>query len=122
MEEDAQVESGQDAQWSDRKLCIDENCIGVIGTDGRCKECGTPFESSDKNEHLYEPAPVNDLQKPSRTSPGGEADGNPDSESDLYWEERTLCIDENCIGVIDTDGRCKECGKSCNPAGTENPE
>ena len=27
------------------------------------------------------------------------------------WENRTLCSDGNCIGVIGPDGKCKECGK-----------
>lgn len=31
------------AEWADRRLCSDGNCIGVIGPDGRCNECGKPF-------------------------------------------------------------------------------
>jgi hypothetical protein len=27
------------------------------------------------------------------------------------WENRRLCSDESCIGVIDQDDHCKECGK-----------
>lgn len=26
----------------DRVLCLDDNCIGIIGPDGRCTECGQP--------------------------------------------------------------------------------
>jgi hypothetical protein len=26
------------------------------------------------------------------------------------WEERQLCSDGNCVGVIGPDGRCKVCG------------
>ena len=33
-----------DDDWESRTLCSDENCIGVIGPDGRCKECGKPYE------------------------------------------------------------------------------
>jgi len=33
------------------------------------------------------------------------------SEADLAWENRILCSDESCIGVIGPDGCCKECGK-----------
>ncbi len=33
-----------DIDWGNRTLCADESCIGVIGPDGRCKECGQPFE------------------------------------------------------------------------------
>ncbi len=29
--------------FADRKLCSDGACIGVIGPDGRCKECGKPY-------------------------------------------------------------------------------
>ena len=29
-----------------RELCPDGACVGVIGPDGRCKECGTPAEPS----------------------------------------------------------------------------
>lgn len=32
-----------DSDWENRKLCSDGNCIGVIGADGRCKECGKPY-------------------------------------------------------------------------------
>mgnify|MGYP000054800188 FL=1 len=33
-----------DSDWENRILCRDESCIGVIGADGRCKECGKPYE------------------------------------------------------------------------------
>ena len=33
-----------DNDWDRRILCSDGNCIGVIGPDGRCKECGKPYE------------------------------------------------------------------------------
>jgi len=34
------------------------------------------------------------------------------SSSDNDWESRTLCGDESCIGIIDNNGRCTECGKT----------
>lgn len=34
-----------DLEWEQRTLCSDESCIGVIGPDGLCKECGKPYES-----------------------------------------------------------------------------
>ena len=37
-------ENARDDDWENRILCSDENCIGVIGPDGRCKECGRPYE------------------------------------------------------------------------------
>ncbi len=35
-------ESGEDP-FAERILCSDGTCIGVIGPDGRCKECGKPY-------------------------------------------------------------------------------
>ena len=35
-----------------------------------------------------------------------------DPPSDDGWDNRVLCNDESCIGVIGPDGRCRECGKS----------
>ena len=29
-----------DEEWEKRVLCRDESCIGTIGLDGRCRECG----------------------------------------------------------------------------------
>ena len=34
----------RDDDWENRILCSDESCIGVIGPDGRCKECGKPYQ------------------------------------------------------------------------------
>jgi hypothetical protein len=31
--------------------------------------------------------------------------------ADDSWEERTLCVDESCIGIVGDDGRCNACGK-----------
>jgi len=31
-------------------------------------------------------------------------------ETDLDWENRRLCSDDSCIGIIGADGRCRVCG------------
>ena len=88
--------------WENRILCRDESCIGVIGSDGRCKECGKLFEVPQTG-----------------TSDSAQTDSEPSDETveprtDWAaddWENRTLCSDESCIGVIGPDGRCKECGQ-----------
>lgn len=97
------------SDWDDRRLCSDENCIGVIGPDGRCKECGRPgdpaealAERGSATTHPSE-APVEELPAPPMVAPAGGADED--------WENRRLCSDGNCIGVIGSDGRCRECGK-----------
>jgi hypothetical protein len=91
-----------DGNWVNRILCSDESCIGVIGPDGRCKECGKPYQKpSDEQRDSAQSASVLPADPDERPTP----------RSDDDWENRILCSDESCIGVIGSDGRCKECGK-----------
>ena len=92
-----------DDNWENRMLCSDESCIGVSGPEGRCKECGQACKESpagEINTAQSESAPQEDLDEPPAPQFGDD------------WENRTLCSDESCIGVIGPDGRCKECGKA----------
>jgi hypothetical protein len=118
---DKELESENDEKggaWEERILCGDESCIGIIGPDGRCKECGRPYEgplplpahsypvakSSDDYDAPEDAQTVDDAH--------GEEDGSTGSEgTDKEWQTRKLCRDESCIGVIGPDGRCKECGR-----------
>jgi hypothetical protein len=95
-----------DDDWENRVLCSDESCIGVIGPDGRCKECGKPYEGQLPEEKIEETDSA-----PIENKPQKEPAGDPEHRFDNDWESRTLCSDESCIGVIGPDGRCKECGK-----------
>ena len=97
--------SHSDDDWENRVLCPDESCIGVIGPDGRCKECGQSYEGTPPGE-----------SSETQSASDSEDDDNADEPSqkdfsDTDWENRTLCSDESCIGVIGPNGRCKECGK-----------
>ena len=116
--EDEQGTYQPDTDWDNRILCSDGNCIGVIGPDGHCKECGEKYEGT-----LPETI-VADEESPSegQDEPGASADidAQPQSSADTRlkegteaddWVNRKLCSDGNCIGVIGPDGRCKECGK-----------
>jgi hypothetical protein len=98
-----------------RVLCSDESCIGVIGTDGRCKVCGKPYEG---------PEPIPQREKssagpssPSAEPPGGEQSApgevvlDDDEAGERSPSERECCPDEACIGVIGPDGRCGVCGR-----------
>jgi hypothetical protein len=94
------------SEWENRRLCSDESCIGVIGRDGRCRECGKPGEGGDAGGKAEMPRPEPSSEPFER--PHGPAEtGAPDDE----WENRRLCSDESCIGVIGPDGRCRECGR-----------
>lgn len=106
-----------DIEWEKRTLCSDESCIGVIGPDGCCKECGKPFEEKQIQPHapipsdpdVPEDAPDQNFEAPAREA--SEAAPEDGLNIDEEWENRTLCSDESCIGVIGPDRRCKECGK-----------
>jgi hypothetical protein len=112
-----------DQEWENRVLCSDESCIGTIGPDGRCRECGRlyegalpePTESGTTREAAAEDDGDADV---SGVSPANDNSIEEDSSSitDDEWERRTLCPDESCIGVIGPDGRCRECGRSLGSA------
>jgi hypothetical protein len=101
LKKEEEITNDEDA-WDNRVLCIDESCIGVIGPDGRCKECGKTYKES--------PSAEMDMAQ-SDSVPQKELDEQPTPQFDDSWEKRTLCSDESCIGVVGPDGRCKECGK-----------
>ena len=93
-----------DEDWEKRTLCSDESCIGTIGSDGKCKECGKPDESN-----LPAGGGVKNIRKvvaEERKLVSSEV-----AEYDNDWDKRALCSDEACIGVVGPDGKCKECGK-----------
>jgi len=110
-----------DIEWDSRILCSDGNCIGVIGADGRCKECGKEYEGplpktiaiekedeiEDQDEELA--AEAGEINAPDESPPDESQED--ESPGDDDWENRVLCSDSNCIGVIGPDGKCKECGK-----------
>ena len=108
----AKQKNQADIDWENRTLCIDESCIGVVGPDGRCKECGKTYEG-------FVPPSAAELTAETDTTADDEVadevetDVSEETEKDFddSWENRTLCIDESCIGIIGPDGRCKECGK-----------
>ncbi|VEN72590.1 conserved hypothetical protein [Candidatus Desulfarcum epimagneticum] len=106
-------------EWERRRLCPDGGCIGVIGPDNRCRECGAVSDEpppagiaagAEKDDAPKEPVEKN---RDGETEAGAASDPEKGLEApeDLDWENRCLCPDGHCIGVIGPDGRCRECGK-----------
>jgi hypothetical protein len=96
-----------DKEWQNRKLCSDGNCIGVIGKNGFCSECGR--KSIENGE-----ASPGGFEAETLEAHGDDLSAEPpdaDSAEDSDWENRVLCSDENCIGIMGPDGRCTACGK-----------
>ena len=83
--------------WTERALCPDGACTGVIGADGTCKVCGraAPFWGDERRRGMVtaDPAPTGDLGPPAVDA------------------ERQLCPDGACTGVLGADGACKLCGR-----------
>jgi hypothetical protein len=98
---------------TERRLCPDGTCIGVVGDDGRCRVCGRRDDGAPQAagaalglaEELAGGAPEpGDGADPD--DPHG-PDGLGDDDDD---DDRQLCPNESCIGLIGGDGRCKVCG------------
>jgi hypothetical protein len=100
--------------WTERRLCENGACIGVIGSDGHCKVCGTldaggpeVVQSDDDDELAADDEAGSSVDD---DDDDAEDDDEDDEDSDED-EERTLCPDGACVGVIGADGRCKVCGR-----------
>jgi len=91
--------------WESRILCRDESCIGTIGSDGKCRECGKSCEGELPSGHS---ASGDQAVEPEEQKP---VSSKMNIEPNDDWDQRVLCSDESCIGVIGSDGKCKECGK-----------
>jgi hypothetical protein len=100
-----------DLEWQQRVLCSDGNCIGVIGSDGHCKECGKEYEGSLAEAGLPENEESSAVENSFEKEDPSPDDMPPEAVEQDDWQNRVLCSDGNCIGVIGPDGRCKECGK-----------
>lgn len=97
----------KDEDWDKRVLCSDESCIGTVGPDGKCRECGKAYEGVLPEGHGTEATHFVIAEEPKPAA-------SETVESDDDWGQRVLCSDGACIGVIGSDGKCKECGKPLN--------
>ena len=114
-ERDEAADEADDFDPEARRLCPDDNCIGVIGPDGTCKVCGA--ESPDgpppagaakaAGDGAAEAPEKKDDKKPAaRSIPTGKG-----AASGFDPNDRILCSDDCCTGLIGPDGTCKVCGK-----------
>lgn len=54
LAEAAAEEFGEDYDPGERRACSDGMCIGIIGPDGRCTECGKPADGVPETEETPE--------------------------------------------------------------------
>jgi hypothetical protein len=99
-------------EWDERQLCPDGGCVGVIGSDGTCKVCGrvAPGWGEERQRGLHVPDAA-ELLVPPEPDAAVEAAAVERPAEGGEWDERRLCDDGSCVGVIAADGRCTVCGK-----------
>lgn len=85
----------EDFDEASRQLCPVEQCVGLLDEQGVCSQCGFLPTTLD--------ATVTAVIHSSQV------EGFDDCETE-DWDKRTLCSNENCVGVLDFSGRCGECG------------
>ena len=95
-----------DLEWDERQLCSDDACIGIIGAGNVCTVCGRPGPEGSP----YRERPVS-VSRDAMDDDAAQAQVAADGEAADFDDERELCADDACIGLIGPDGRCKECGK-----------
>ena len=81
----------------DRRLCPDETCIGLLDETDHCKVCGRAADGTAG------------IPPPHEDEPEDEILAAPVSASD-DGDDRRLCPDGTCIGLLDETGHCKVCG------------
>lgn len=121
--------------WDQRRLCADGGCVGVIGADGICKVCGTRDDGAPQVASPAAALALDDEGAAEDDDYDDEEDGDDDEaysdEDDEDYEDdpadgaiaadgvdaadgvaddRELCPDGACVGLIGADRRCKVCG------------
>jgi hypothetical protein len=78
-----------------RELCSDGNCLGIL-VDGTCSVCGRGGAS--ESDTFGRPLAAGGSEEP-----------------DAFDEDRQLCFDGACTGLLNSDGKCRVCGRTSGP-------
>ena len=116
---------------SERRLCPDGSCVGLLDSGGRCAECGrrwgsaasasapSPASASGGKDGLPATTKEPGTREPGTGEPGWTGDAEPDGEARAPGVEpgsgfdahRRLCDDGACVGVVGANGACNVCGR-----------
>jgi hypothetical protein len=134
MSEDVTTHASDEFNPLTRELCPEGTCIGLIGPEGFCKECGRPGRGPGVDPRTQGLRTDDELASEVAGALAGariESDtAGASSERDALaariasdataapedFAERRLCPEGTCIGVIGSDGVCGECGRLAGPA------
>lgn len=96
----------------DRVPCSDDMCVGIIGPNGKCGVCGRPGtpppqRSTPGHPHddLHEEVPGEEAAKP-------EPEPEPERAFAADPDDRVPCLDDMCVGILSSEGKCGTCGKT----------
>ena len=106
---DELAEAGEGFDLDARVLCPDGACIGLVGADGRCRECQTLWPEL---VGAVPPSAENDAKNDS-DAVNNDSDAYVTAENDsenFDPEARELCPDDTCVGIIGPSGVCGTCG------------
>ena len=97
-----------DREFAHRELCPDEMCIGVIGPDGRCKECGRVSPRAVTDPRNLGLTAANAGSRPDELDDlDGDEDADPDElDDDEAWPDSGADEEESEAG--DEDDRDDE--------------
>jgi hypothetical protein len=96
----------------DRRLCIDGGCTGLQDDNGRCKVCGKVDPDARARVRSSVTAAAGGSEHDAAGDAGDDDDaGNGDGDDDDDADDRTLCPDGACTGLLGADGACKVCGR-----------
>src|SRR3978361_802570 len=84
-----------------RRLCPDGSCVGILGRDGQCSECGRAGDPQGGEAGLALAEDALEGVMPAATS-----------VSEGFDPGRKLCDDGACVGVVGDDGKCSVCGRA----------
>lgn len=103
-----------------RRLCPDGSCIGVVGADGRCGECGRAAGGAAEPAGEAAPGASDGWKQEMQEVEDAGSDAGEDAEqlqaapadssADGFDPKRRLCEDGSCVGLVGADGRCNVCG------------
>ncbi len=97
-----------------RTLCPDGACVGVLDARGVCGVCGARGDDAAEDDDADDDDADDDADDDDPDDDDADDDAaNDDADDDD--DQRALCPDGACVGLLDARGTCKVCGLTREP-------
>ncbi|HWE30858.1 MAG TPA: hypothetical protein VHB97_22780 [Polyangia bacterium] len=117
------MSEGEQAFDEGRQLCDDGNCLGVVA-DGKCNVCGMAAAGTSPRDPSTGMTMAGTSPRDPSTGQSSAQNGAGDmvaegghTDDAFDGEDRRLCADGACTGLLGSDGKCKVCGRSSSNSG-----